>query len=138
MEIGTDSDNELLDGRVGELLKDVRRYTTFIRDILARAEPQMLFSGKMMYNIMMYNIEVEKKFPLTHKKVFSRLCVVQHTHYTTRIISQNQDHDEMGYAWLDIYHSNPSIENKIMSTEEQGQRDLTNKGSRNLIVEVIT
>ena len=51
-EIGTDSDNDLLDGRVGNLRRGVRRYTKFIGDILLLAEPQWLFFGIMLYNIL--------------------------------------------------------------------------------------
>ena len=35
----------------GELLRDVRRYT-FIREIVALAEPHLLFSSMMLYNIL--------------------------------------------------------------------------------------
>ena len=38
LDIGTASENELLDGRVGKLLRDVMRYTTFILDILAQED----------------------------------------------------------------------------------------------------
>ena len=37
--------DELLDGRVGKLHRYIRRHTTFIRDILALAGPEKLFSG---------------------------------------------------------------------------------------------
>ena len=43
LDIGTDSENESVDGRVGKPLRDVRRYSTFIRDVLALAETQRLF-----------------------------------------------------------------------------------------------
>ena len=39
LELGTDSENELLDERVCKSFRDVRRYITFIRDILVLAEP---------------------------------------------------------------------------------------------------
>ena len=48
-------------------------------------------------------IAVKGNFPLT----------VRNATYTTRIIFQNQDRDEIGYAWLEINHS---IENKITET----------------------
>ena len=51
-EIDTDSKNELLDGRVGKQLKDVRRHTTFIRDILVLAEHLRLFFSIMVSNIL--------------------------------------------------------------------------------------
>ena len=34
--------------------------------------------------------------------------------YTTRIITKNQDHDEIGFTWLNINRADHSVENKIM------------------------
>ena len=50
--------------------------------------------------------------------------------YTTRIKTQHQDHGEMGYGWLNIYHANHSVENKIVNNTNKIQlikKDLISK-----------
>ena len=58
-------------------------------------------------------IEVEGKFPLTFRKIF--YPTVRNATNTTRVISLTQDHNEMGYAWIEIHHANHSIEKAIMT-----------------------